>query len=371
MDPGAETPLLPQLALPPMPPSPVVTPAWKSIFESVKYLVPLARAIWARRQAQQTIRDLLVDDQRLLDGVLRDLGRAAREEELAVPAIDDEMRRVKEQEGRRAQALKQLESAEAGKKKEEERWHIDQAERQADIARREGEVKNTDDELRRKADERRVQEAVRGKLDAEIRALERRAAAFDTKAERVQALPADKGGGPQATAEAQKGAAQARSEASALRTQRESAQEAAQVLEVPITALAKRLTDARAALQQKRKDLTQAMAQHHKSLGDLELARQHAAAEQDAAERELTQRFVTAGTILNLNRVDHPRLQPLFARSDELKTAVNAREATIVRLEAERASFDRLAVQRGLITVGIAVGALSIVTIILIILLVR
>ena len=108
-----------------------------------------------------------------------------------------------------------------------------------------------------------------------------------------------------------------------------------------------------------------------KSARRLRIARDQASGERDTAERELTQRFVTAGTILNLNRVDHPKLQPLFARVDELKNGVNAREAAIVRLESERRSYDRAAVQKGLLTVGIAVGAFIILLIILIVLIKR
>ena len=112
-------------------------------------------------------------------------------------------------------------------------------------------------------------------------------------------------------------------------------------------------------------------ALHDKTLAELQTAREQAGAERDAAERELTQRFVSAGTILNLNRVEHPKLQPLFARIDELKNGVNAREAAIVRLESERRLYDRGAVQKGLLTVGIAAGAVILLLIILIVLVKR
>src|SRR5205814_10675653 len=105
---------------------------------------------------------------------------------------------------------------------------------------------------------------------------------------------------------------------------------------------------------------------HDKALADFAATREQAAVERDAAERELTQRFVTAGTILNLNRVEHPKLAPLFGRIDELKNGVNAREAAIVRLESERRLYDRAAVQKGLLTVGIAAGALVLIAILLI-----
>jgi len=80
---------------------------------------------------------------------------------------------------------------------------------------------------------------------------------------------------------------------------------------------------------------------------------------------------VTAGTILNLNRVEHPKLAPLFGRIDELKNGVNAREAAIVRLESERRLYDRGAVQKGLLVLGIAAGTLVLIAILLIVLIAR
>src|SRR5439155_4114409 len=114
------TPAIPTLALPPMPEH----PASGSIVDAVKYLMPLGKAIWGRKKAQDAIRTLLHGDQRLLDSVLRDLGRVAREEDVNAPAIADEMRRVKEQEDRRAAADKQAADADSGQKKELERWRI-------------------------------------------------------------------------------------------------------------------------------------------------------------------------------------------------------------------------------------------------------
>src|SRR6185312_1696615 len=135
------TPAIPTLALPPMPES----PKSGSIVDAVKYLLPLAKAMWARKKAQDAIRTLLHGDQRLLDSVLRDLGRVAREEQVVAPAISDEMRLIAA---------------------EEERRHFDEGERNAEIARREAEVKVTDEDLRKNAEVRRGHEAERAKVDA-------------------------------------------------------------------------------------------------------------------------------------------------------------------------------------------------------------
>jgi chromosome segregation ATPase len=361
------TPALPTLALPPMP----EPPKSGSIVEAVKYLLPLGKAMWARKKAQDGIRELLHGDQRLLDSVLRDLGRVAREADLEVPALADEMGRVKEQEARRTAAEERVTEAETAAKREDERWHIDQGERQADLARREAEIKATDEELRLKAEQRRLHDAERAKVDAQIRAAEKRAAAADAKAQKAEITAPEKGGGPNTAANARAEAAEARKEATALIPSRDAARAEVEKLDAPIAELTQKLTDGRAALVQKRKELGEAKVAHEHALAELQGTREQAGQDRDAAERELTQRFVTAGTILNLNRVEHPKLAPLFARVDELKNGVNAREAAIIRLEGERRLYDRAAVQKGLIVLGSAVGVVVILAIILIVLLSR
>jgi hypothetical protein len=256
-------------------------------------------------------------------------------------------------------------------KKEDERWRIDEGGRNSDLARREAEIKLDDDLLRKQAEMRRAHDAERARIDGQIRLAEKRAAAADAKAAKADATPPEKGGGPNTAANARAEAAEARKEATALIPTRDAAKGEVEKLDGPINELTKKLTDERATLVQKKRELTEAKAIHDKALQDLQAAREKAGAERDAAERELTQRFVTAGTILNLNRVEHPKLAPLFARIDELKHGVNAREAAIVRLESERRLFDRAAVQKGLLTLGIAVGALLLLAIVLMVLIAR
>jgi hypothetical protein len=361
------TPAIPTLALPPMPEH----PKSGSIIDAVKYLTPLAKAIWARKKAQDAIRTLLHGDQRLLDSVLRDLGRVAREEQVNAPAIAEEMRRVIAEEERRGAADKQVTDSETATLKENDRWHFDEGERTAELARREAELKVTDEDLRKSAEVRRGHDAERAKVDAQIKAAEKRAATADAKAAKAEVTPPEKGGGPNTAANARAEAVEARKEATALIPARDAARAKVDELDAPIGELTKKLTDGRATLVQKRRELQEAKATHDKTLAELKTARELAAAERDAAERELTQRFVTAGTILNLNRVEHPKLAPLFGRVDELKNGVNAREAAIVRLESERRLYDRGAVQKGLLAVGIAAGALILLTIILIVLVKR
>lgn len=364
---GGHTPVLPTMALPPMPPP----PRGGKIVDSVMYLLPLAKAIWARKKAQDNIRALLHGDQKLLDQVLRDLGRAAREAKLDVPAVAEEMRRVRAEEDRRGNADKQIMELEENREKELQRWGAEDAERNQELNEKETAIRTAEEELRKKGDERRVHDAERAKIDAQIRALEKKAAQEDARAAKADVTPPEKGGGPNTAANARAAADSARKEATGLIPSRDIARAKVEALDGPIGQLTKQVVDGRAALGLKRKELTEAQASHKRTLAQFETDKRRCEAEREGAEREMSQRFVAAGTLLNLNRVQDNRFQSLYDRIDELKAGVNAREAAIVRLEGERRGYDRPAVQKGLLAIGIAAGAVILLMIILIIVLGR
>ena len=307
-------------------------PRSASIVDAVKYLAPLAKAIWARKRAQDSIRALLHGDQRLLDSVLRDLGRVAREEELPVPALADEMRRVQEQEARRANADREATEAEAAAQREEERWRIDLGERTADSNRREAELKATDEELRLKAEERRLHEAERARIEGEIRAAEKRASSAEAKATKAESTPPEKGGGANTAANIRTEAAAARKDAAALAPALQNARAAAEALDGPIALLTEKLTEARATLAQKKRETTEATSTHEQTLDDLQTQRERAADERDSAERELTPAL----------RHRRHHLEPQPRRASQADAAVRARRRAQGRGQRAR-SGDRAA----------------------------
>jgi hypothetical protein len=361
------TPHLPTQALPAMPAGPMPP----NIFGSVKYLVPLGRAIVARKRAQRSIRRLLHDDQHLLDKVLKELGKAAREHELDTPAIADEMRKVKAEEQRRARAEADTAKADDDKGREDARWNGDEAERKSDIGKREGELKETENELRKTGEERRGHEAERARLEGQIRAAEKRSSQAMAQAQKAEATPPEKGGGPNTAANLRLQAQEAQKEATGLIAPRDEARAKAEALDAPIHTLTQKIVDARSTLAEKRKELADAAAQHKKTLAALQADKERAARERSEAEREMSQRFVSVGTMLNLHRVEDPAYKDLYQRIDELKSGLNAREATIVRLESELRTYDRRAAQTGLIAVGIVFFVLVLLSILLAVILSR
>jgi hypothetical protein len=347
------------------------SPVSPSIPSAVRYLWPVASAIWARKRAQRTIRTLLHSDQHVLDQVLKELGRAARAESLNAPAVAEDMRRVREQEDRRTHAEESAAQAIADLAAEDSRWNADEAARKAELARREEELRANENELRRLGEERRAHEAERNRVEAQIRNVEKKAAQATQQAAKAELTPPEKGGGAGAAANLRGQAEAARREAAALTPARDQARAKAEALEEPINALSQKIVEGRATLAEKKKDLADAAAAHKKEALRLAAERKRADEERSDSDREISQRFVSVGTMLNLNRVEGERYRPLYSRIDELKSGVNAREATIVRLESELRTYDRSAVQTGLITLGVLVGVLIILGIVLVVLLAR
>src|SRR5262249_17080662 len=158
-------------------------------------------------------------------------------------------------------------------------------------------------ELRKKGDERRVHDAERAKIDAQIRALEKKASQEDARAAKADVTPPEKGGGPNTAANARATADGARKEATGLIPSRDIARAKGEALGGPIAQLTKQVVDGRAALGLKRKELTEAQSSHKRTLTQFETDKRKCEAEREGAEREMSQRFVAAGTLLNLNRV--------------------------------------------------------------------
>ena len=303
---------MPTLALPPMP----AGPAPPSILGSVKYLVPLARAMVARKRAQRSIRQLLHDDQHLLDQVLKDLGRAAREHDLDVPAIADEMRRVKAEEQRRAKAEADIAKADdemrpRGRALERRRGRA----QERDHARREGELKETEDELRAKGEERRGHEAERARLDALIRAAEKRSAQAMQQAQKAEITPPEKGGGPNTAANLRLQSEDARKEATSLIAPRDEAKAQVEALDAPIHTLTQQhrrhARDAGAEAQGAGRCAARSTRRRWPRSRPTSSG---AARERSDAEREMSQRFVNVGTMLNLHRVEDSHYRALYAR---------------------------------------------------------
>jgi len=77
----------------------------------------------------------------------------------------------------------------------------------------------------------------------------------------------------------------------------------------------------------------------------------------DAASEQV-RRQVHVGTLLNLNRVPHPRLDPLYAGIDALRRRLDERDGELARLAEARERYDHAAVHTALFAIAAFAGAL-------------
>ncbi len=351
----------PSLKLPPMP----MPPESGSLWRAVSYLPPLLRAWWVRVRAARTLSALVVADQRTLDGVLRDLGRAAREAQLDEPVFSEEMGRVHAEENRRDNALESARFASEEIAREAERFRAERRVREAQSAGKQGEIAQNEDLLRQHGEERRAHATQLGELESQLRAAERRATQGDAKALKLEVTSEDKGGGIQAAAAARLEAEAARKEASSIAPLRDQARAKVMELDGPIGELERNIARLKQELQTQIRELKEAEHAHELANKQFETDQRAADEERASAEREMSQRFITVGTLLNLNRIEGDRFRPLYLRIDQLKGGLTGREALIQRLAQEREAFDRPAMQKGLLTVGAAIVLITLIVVIL------
>jgi uncharacterized coiled-coil protein SlyX len=320
------------------------------------------RAWWARRNAQAKLRHALIADQRSLDGVLGELGRAAHDERLDVPAVRDEMKELGAVEERRALAESETLAAREKRSAEAQRfgrmeWACDEA-----VVEQERVVEKSERELRGATDRRRDAQGDVARIDGELAALQRTAAAAEARLATAP-QPSDQ----RAAIEAEVRDARARQ--SELDPRRQQAAARATELDAPVAALTQSLADDRLELSRRKRALAAAVAERAHALEAIDEQLKRLAAEQQSAAAEIARRHVTIGTLLNLNRVERDRFSPLYARIDELKVDLTEREALIARLEDERKAFDHAAAQHGVIVVAASLGGVVVLAVVLLLLL--
>ena len=346
-------PLPPELSgLPVMPASPSESGPWGA----VRYLFPVARAWWSRRGAQAAIRTALIGDQRALDQVLGELGRAAREEKLSVPAVRDEMLELAAVEERRAKAESETLAVNEKRIAELERFGRLASACDEAILAQEKAARQSAEELRAATDEVRSARSALGAIDAEIHSLERK---LSSQQGRAAAAPPE-----------QRGALEAevlgtREQVAALGPRRDEAAGKLAEIEPPLAKVTEKADEDRAELSRRKRALAATTGERQEAIAALDARLKQLRSDGMTAAAEISRRHVTVGTLLNLNRVERDRFLPLYARIDELKGDVTEREALIARLEDERRAFDHGAVQQGLVVLAAGVGGMAILIVVL------
>jgi len=271
------------------------------------------------------VRELLAGDQRELDGVLKELGAVARQEKIEAPGTFDDMRRVEAEEQRRRDAEQGQKIASEELVKEEARREAERREQEEDLAERARQAGAIEARLAARQAERRELQSKKNRLEAQAKT----GAVGDELGVVVAKVSA---------------------------------------LSEPIAKLSEELALARGELDGRRRAMRDAAERHEKTLAELAADRARCEKECESADREMSRRFVSIGTMINLNRVEHARLTPIYARIDALKALITEKETTLERLDLDRRSFDQKAVQKGLVVLGGATVAMLLAVVVVILL---
>ncbi len=283
-------------------------------------------------------REIAVEEKRVGE-ILRDLGKRARELELRSPALDPVMEQLHALEAQRAQT-------ESGKGALAERLQGEEQSSQERSAECEARIGVAQEHVA-------ALQAALGQRNEELRTARQKLATLDQALKTQVAqrdrrrVEASKAKSPQQREDLEQSAAELALQIGDQERKREAAAAEVGSLEPPIAELSTQLADWRGKLAAAQRDLAavkQTLAAAKREVGaedrklSLEVAR---------LEKEIVDKFLELGHLLDADRVRRPELEELYGRIDEARTGVEAREAQIAQLESERQSFDRRAAKNG------------------------
>jgi chromosome segregation ATPase len=280
-------------------------------------------------------------EQRKLDEILRDLGKQAKEIGLSHAPIDTEMGNLHALEEQRsgmevgnAEISGQLQQAEAT-------CEAATKDCEARIAAAQEQINTTQAALNQKNTELKT---ARGALAQQDKQLNGFSATLRSK-----------------TAAAAKSQDQAKQQAleqeavdlsakiAELEQQKATTGAEVAAVEGPVTELTATLVDNRTRLQEAQKELAaarQELAQTKQSLGAEERQKGQ---ELQRLDRELAQKFLDIGRLLETNRAVNPAFEELYGRIDEAQTGIRTQEESITQLQADREAYDHKAFKNGMI----------------------
>jgi predicted nucleic acid-binding Zn-ribbon protein len=330
-------------------PMPVVPDS--GLYEAAKYAVQFVQARWQRRKAILALSADVVKETASLDGVLGELGKAARQVNLDGKVFADENNAISEAERRRTFAEQSCEDLTAKKAEENAKFETVQGDLTTRLAEREQIFAEIAAELARLEAQRRglrdKKKDVEKKLRAVLKSAEER---------EEQAAKSPMGDARQSLRE---GASGLRKEARQIEEEKNDIESRLAGLEKPFADVSTRHDQARGDVELSRKDLENAREGHRHRTTEIEAETARRFSELRQSESEIARRLVTLGTIVNLNRVEKPEFMPLFERADQLRALISARETEADRLTAEQHAYDRPSLIRGGLVLTMAIILLS------------
>lgn len=332
-------------ALAPMPDAPS-----DGLLAATRYVAALLRARWQRRLALRRVKGEIQAGVAGLDGVLGTLGRTARVQRIAMRPLEEENGLIDAAEARGVAADQTLADVRNRLADEESRFAATQQMLAEHVAACEKAAAEAATAVERLDVERRTLRERKKSIEERQRGYLRGA---DDREEKAAKSPMGN-----ERAALRRSAEDLRSDAARLEPERLESDAALKAIEQPLSQATHQHEAARTMLADARRAETDAHTghRHRRAELDAEAARQHRT--RIDAEAEIGRRLVTLGTLLNLNRVLSPELEPLYHRIDELRAQLAEREAEAERLKIERNQYNPSAVLRGSLVIGAVVLAI-------------
>lgn len=337
-----------QLEAPFVPPKVIPVPGIPEpgLVMPARYAYLFARAWWQRRFAAKQLTVEIKQHTQVLDGVLGELGRAARDARVEGRVFSAENSALSSAEARILQLGDERLGVESRKAEEHAKFSEVERERMAKLT----EAERVVDEV---AHELATLEAHRRGLRDRRKELERQGKASRNPA--ADPGPVVAGSAPGDSSDVALGSTTASTIESELLA-----------LERPIHEIAARLDASKAELDAAKRSLHDAREGHSHRLAELDAEHKRKSREIASSEAEIARRLVTLGTLVNLNRIEGPQFDALYRNIDLLRTAITARTTEVEKLTAEREAYDAGTLVRGIaIIAGAALALTAVIVIVL------
>lgn len=326
-----------------------------------KYAYVFARGWWQRRGAIRQLGTEIRQNTEALDQVLGALGRAAREVGIIGRVFLGENSAIDNAEQRIRQFTGKHRDVESRKAEERSKFEDIERERNAKLRAAERVAEEASRELATLESQRRSLRERRKDIDRRLKAnlkaandTDRQAAGAPTEQKRQDVHNAGDGH---------------RQESTQLESERQEIDRELAALYRPIVEFGARLDASKAELDAAKRSLHDAREGHSHRLAELNSEQKRNARDIAVAESEIARRLVTLGTLVNLNRIEDAKFGDLYRHIDQLRDAITQRAAAVERLTAERESYDRETLVRGVATIGgVLLAIIALVVIVLAIL---
>ncbi|MCP4447171.1 MAG: hypothetical protein GY811_17755 [Myxococcales bacterium] len=326
----------------PIPPVPEA-----GLLAALKYTVSFASARWQRRGAIGDLRGQISKDTGILDGILGTLGRHTRSLGLENKALEAENKAIDGAEDRRKTAEHSCSELSNRQAEENSKFAGSEGDRQ-------GKVAEADSELEVAQTELGALEAQRRDLRDQRKTIENRQKGY-LKAADSRDADSEKQESREKREELRNAATTLRKDAELLTEERLDIDRRYDALEQPQSQLNSRVDALKSDRDAAKGSLTDLREGHRHRLAEIDAEQGRKSRELAQAEAEIERRYVTLGTLVNLNRIERSEFIGIYEQIDSLRGAIGARSNEIDKLSAERQAFDKSSLILGACVLGGAV----------------